>query len=202
MSWHFLKVSVSTVCNNCICRKSMEVQYSELYMHLLIQCNIAGLSDVQYEDLCRREDLRELLLNEVWLLEDYSVTVAVCVCVEEGCVLQLYLSVLCLLYTSVAESYTCVLTSVLFLHMHLWTYSCTCVDSWCLSFPPPPWVGGTCGSADWATTFHSWERTSHSHFEALPSKTGSEISPWSGGAVLAGYKGWGREWTVSGAVFC
>ena len=38
-------------------------------------------------------------------MEDYSVTVAVCVCVEEGCVLQLYLSVLCLLYTSVAESY-------------------------------------------------------------------------------------------------
>ena len=43
----------------------MEVQYSELYMYLLTQCNIAGSSDVQYEDLCRREDLRELLLNEV-----------------------------------------------------------------------------------------------------------------------------------------
>ena len=38
-------------------------------------------------------------------MEDYSVTVVVCVCVGEGCVLQLYLSVLCLLYTSVAESY-------------------------------------------------------------------------------------------------
>ena len=55
----------------------------------------AGPSDLQYDILCKREDLKALILNEVRCLEDYSIwclyhvcgCVGACVHVCYGCVI-------------------------------------------------------------------------------------------------------------------